>query len=176
MHRTLAGRGDIALTSALTPDERVGLASRRSPSFKDLEVLRFGEEGVGTDAIRRHLQFDAPGTYAFVVWDTLQEPDAAGSRTVYDSQTFEVGASPALGASIAPNDGGPLVGVGALLGVVVGGWSAAGSVLKVRRRRWIDRGRPAARDLGVAAAVGTVVALLLGGFALVAIDLARNPF
>jgi hypothetical protein len=45
-----------------------------------------------------------------------------------------------------------------------------------RRRRWIDAGRPSSGDLRVAAVAGTVAGLLLGGLALFAIDLARNPF
>jgi hypothetical protein len=84
-------------------------------------------------------------------------------------------AAPAAAVSETPNDGGLVVGVGALLGSIVAGWSAAGStVLGRRRRRGGAPETPA--DLRAALIVGTFAALLLAGWALFAIDLARNPF
>jgi hypothetical protein len=102
------------------------------------------------------------------------QPDAAGNVAVLDAQTFDV-VAPASAAT-APTDGGLVVQVGGLVGVLVAAWSAAGSTLVARRRRWVDRGRPTARDASIAAAVRTGAALLLAFLGLAAIDLARNPF
>ncbi len=173
VRRIRDGLGDIAITSRLTPAESVALESGRVPYEKINETFIGGS--TGTREERRHVQFEGPGIYAFVIWDGLHEPDAAGSSPVHDAQVFEVVAGPS-GASGVPIDGGALVTLGALLGVLLGGLSAAGIALVVRRRRWIDGGGPRTRHLGVAAAAGTVAALLLGGYALIAIDLARNPF
>lgn len=82
---------------------------------------------------------------------------------------------PAAGVPETRNDGGLVVGVGALLGSIAAGWSAAGSTVFVRRRR--RGGAPETpADFRAALMVGTFATLLLAGWALFAIDLARNPF
>jgi len=172
VRRTRDGLGEVSMTSALTPDERAALESDRVHYFK-FGLTLLGSTGDSDE--RRHIQLEAPGIYAFVVWDPFKEPDAAGFVTVLDAVAFEV-LPPAAAVSTAPADGGVFVDAGAAIGVLVGGWSAAGSVLKARRRRWIDDGRPRSRDLVVATVVGFAAALLLGALALIAIDLARNPF
>jgi hypothetical protein len=173
VRRSVDGVGDVAITSALTPDDLATLGSDRMSYDWIGEVFIGGSTGIRQE--RRHVQLETPGSYAFIVWDALQEPDAAGSVTVLDSQTFEV-LAPTAGTPTASGDGGSVVRLGGLLGVLVGVWSAGGSVLMARRRPWIDAGRPSSGDLRVAAVAGTVAGLLLGGLALFAIDLARNPF
>jgi hypothetical protein len=173
VRRSVDGVGDVAITSALTPDDLATLGSDRMSYDWIGEVFIGGSTGIRQE--RRHVQLETPGSYAFIVWDALQEPDAAGSVTLLDSQRFEV-LAPAAGTPTASGDGGSVVRLGGLLGVLVGVWSAGGCVLMARRRRWIDAGRPSSGDLRVAAVAGTVAGLLLGGLALFAIDLARNPF
>jgi hypothetical protein len=157
---------------ALTPEERVALEAGRIPYDRIGEVFIGGSTGPRDE--RRQVQFESPASYAFVVWDEEQPPNAAGDVTVLDAQVFDV-VAPASGET-APADGGVAVQLGGLFGVLVAAWSAAGSTLMARRRRWADRGRPAARDLWLAATVGVGAALALAFLALAAIDLARNPF
>jgi hypothetical protein len=172
VRRTRDGVGAIAITMALTPEERVALEAGRIPYDRIGVVFIGGSTGPRDE--RRQVQFESPASYAFVVWDEEQPPNAAGDVTVLDAQVFDV-VAPASGET-APADGGVAVQLGGLFGVLVAAWSAAGSTLMARRRRWADRGRPAARDLWLAATVGVGAALALAFLALAAIDLARNPF
>jgi hypothetical protein len=172
VRRTQDGVGAIGITAALTTEDRADLESGRLHLDRLGEVFIGGTTGIRDE--RRAVQFVAPGIYAFIVWDEEQQPDAAELVTVLDAQTFEVSAP--ASTPTAPADGGLPVRAGGLFGVLMGAWSAAGSTLMTRRRRWVDRGRPTARDASIAAAVGTGAALLLAFLALAAIDLARNPF
>jgi hypothetical protein len=173
VRRTRDGAGDIAITSALSVDQRAALESGRLLYDSIRETFIGGSTGIRDE--RRQVQFETPGTYAFIVWNGEQGPDPSGNAAVLDSQAFDV-VAPSPGDSVAPSDGGQPAAVGAAIGVLTGSWAAAGSVLSARRRRWMELGRPTRRDLAIAATVGVGAGVLLGAFALLAVDLARNPF
>lgn len=77
-------------------------------------------------------------------------------------------------ATTPGRDGGFIASACCVLGVVVAGWSAAGSAVAVRRR--LRGGIPRPGELRVGLLIGIPVALLLVGWALLVISLAEHPF
>jgi len=171
---TLVVPGDVGsggetpvLTWAMDPSQAADLAAGRLTAPTVTAV---------TDGTRVDL---GPGTHAVVVVDWAATPPDPqtwdGSQPALSSATFEV--SPVDPGTVRTRgDGGSVQVAGLLVALVLYGAAVAALL------GWALRGRQAASPSGEAGAwtvpiiVGLVSSAILGALALLAVDLAHNPF
>jgi hypothetical protein len=167
----------VFATRVLPPDQQAALAAGRiqynlvdQALLSDTDPRQRAGPLPGEIEMERQVTYSGSGVYGFVIselYTTWTPPPVwDGWVPILDSRTIDVAAA-APGERRIRGDSGPVQPIGGLLGAVIGGWAAAGTVVVARRPR---------RSRVSAPIIGLVTGFLLWSLTLLAIDLSHNPF